>query len=555
MYDLPQLIMVPFHAAMFSLLYYLFINRFLNRVAISRLAKSSFRLEIPDILDLTTAYIIASLACLYILFSNLKSDTDGSKYINILGIFAVDCDSKHMVVLISIIISILFIGRIITKVQGVSYGRLHFSSIFVASSLYMSYDIINSFIDSTHTPQILYVSLFNKINGFVDFFDPFKIHLFAGILFLALFCEMGLSLFPPTSKSISVVLDKFPSDLKVITGIYGAFIRYVNQKIVSFEDLSFHNGHEKYKKIIQKEYNSMNRLTDQDIDMWTNDSSNSIWDDDGIYSKLEGILCEKNEPYVFNWDAVPGVDEGILRRFLAKKIGQEWPNSLKFKKSEDSTAIYGKTEKECISLNLARENNEVVLDIGGRRKIDFRVRSDNNMLEIYDKSNIKKILCITRSIVMIDSAIKLLLKSQKIGNINIDIIISPPYRALNDFDSAMENAPTSLGDFINFKGYKIDTNTTDYCKRFFRLEFLIRKYLLNAKIYYLGNVVFLIVEFDEDNRKEILFSIRDSGSLKRRVGLYSKEPHIIKYFENLFYDIWYDDIPSFKKEFDEINSN
>lgn len=455
--DIIQYFVTPAHTFILAILYYNLLNGFLNEVAIRRLTKSSFRMGITDLLDLTIAYILASLACVYILFSNMEILKDGSIHIKIFDVLDFIINDVYTKTLILVIVGLLFIGRIITKKKGTFFGRLHFSAIFITCSIYVSYDILNCIITTFHVPELIYINLYNKIDNFINFLNYFLPDLIYGIIFLSFLCEMYLSILSPNNKSLLVVLEKFPSDFKVITGYFGA-LDYIINKLFGLDKDYFNDKYE-YNKLIR------NLCCDIKSDFLKR-KKNSIWQGDGIYNKLNDILCER---------------KGI---------------------------------------------------------------------------KIKKILCITRSIVMADDIIELLIKNKRIRQIDdIKVIISPPYLALRDYDLAINDAPNSLGDFINFKYYKARNYKRDYCKRLIRFNHYIDNYFINTKSYYLGKVVFLIVEFDGEGQKEILFSIRDSGSLMRRVGLHSREPHIVEYYENLFNNIWRRDIPSFKDEFNNIVSN
>jgi hypothetical protein len=467
MHDLTTYAVQPAHAIIFALLYYIFINSFLNEVAIRRLTKSSFRMGFTDLLDLTIAYILASLACVFIFFSNTELE-NGSLYLKIFDVIKCPINETYADSLVAVVVGLLFLGRIITKRKGTFYGRLHFTAIFVATSIYLTYDLINVFIQSSHIPRYIYEYSFIGINHFLDFLNYFSKDLSVGIFFLVTFCELGLSLSATTQKNIFVVTGKFPSDFRVITGYSGIMIRKINQILDIIKKFlrinigsSLHDQWENHKTIMLKKYYEL-KSENPDIGTLVQINNNSIWDDDGIYNKLNEILCKEDGP------------------------------------------------------------------------------------------KIKKVLCITRSLVMIQDTIDLLIKCNKMDGLDIKTIISPSQMALRDHDFAMNNWPTSLGDFINFKNYKIQKYNKGYCKRFIYLNHLCKKYFLKTKLYYFGSVVFLLVEFDEYNKKEILFSIRDSGSLMRRVGLHSKEPHIVKYFENMFESIWKLDLPSHQDEFASI---
>lgn len=460
------------HVLLSLVFYYSVVDNILNAVAVRRLTKSSNRIAFTDILDLTIAYILSALACFYIVFWNTDLSNGPLPHTNLFNTFEFYLDPIHARALILAILGLLFLGRLITKRKGSFFGRIHFSAIFVACSVYISYDILNYVSNNLHNFQFMYENLFNKLNNFIDFLNYFLPDILFSLIFIGTIFELILSFSFPTTKSLTVVLDKFPSDFKVITGFSGALDDFLTRK--------FHNRN--------------NLLINQDID----------------YNALIMEICKE----------------------ISLDIEDVKINST----NQHGDGIYAKLKD--IRVNWGSDGIHAKL---------------NNILCQQKQLKIKKILCISRQMVIIDDTIKLLIKNKKIRGIDdIMVIVSPPDLTLRDYDFSMKNAPSSLGDFINFKNYKAREHQRDYCRRLLRLDYFIKNYFLKAKLYYLGNVSFIIVEFDENNRKEIFFSIRDSGLLMRRVGLHSSEPHIIKYFENLFYSIWNGGIPSYEEKFKKI---
>lgn len=546
-----DIIIISFHAAMFGLIYYALLNGFLNEVAIRRLVRSSFRLRKAEILDLGVAYIWASLACLYILFSH-RIIIDGEIYIKIFEVIKFPLDQIHVVSLASVILAFLFIGRVITKRKGVFYGRLHFSALFIACSIYIAYDVINAFIITEHTFQALYIVLSKRIYNFWVFSYHFAAYLLSGIMLLASIFEFALSISIPTTKSIFLVLEKFPSDFRVITGLSGAILGCIGQKLRHGKGPINRNHRLKYNEEIQ------NFCKNIELSCPNKEDKNRDWDDDGIYNKLKDILCN-NEPYLFRWNQVPGIDSEHFLNCLSQIFNFDWIRNATIAKTNNNMAIKvsEKTENgRVLMLRLNDDRSEIISKItleDDKNIINkFRVLIEDGECCIYNKSNIKNILCITRSLVLIDDTMELLLKSKKLSGVDVKVVVAPPFLALLDYDSALHNTRPFLGDISNFRSYMRLIYWSEYCKRLLRLNFYIKKSLLKTKTYYLGKVVFIIVEYSEDYKKEILFSIRDSGSLMRRVGLHSREPHIIKYFENLFYSVWDDDTASPIYEFKDI---
>jgi|GEM_PF-3016119 len=198
------------------------ISGFLNDVTLRRLTKASFNLNTLGALDLMLAYFIGMLAFLFIFYyCNLNYNnicSDSSKGVAILGLL------------------LLYAGRIISKRQGVFYGKLHFSTIFISTSILLIFDIlIKSKLNITDFGSNLSIGTFMRLMNqtyhiFEDyinilyannhFVDSFFIISLIGAIILATVREGYLAITRPNSKSLLAFSDKFPSDLKVITGIH-----------------------------------------------------------------------------------------------------------------------------------------------------------------------------------------------------------------------------------------------------------------------------------------------------------------------------------------------
>jgi hypothetical protein len=201
------------------------ISGFLNDVTLRRLTKASFNINNLSIIDLILAYFIGMISFLFIYYycynpQESISCTGSSTSIAIFGLL------------------LLFCGRIITKKQGVFFGKLHFSMIFISSAVLLIFNTIiqckltfsdfgsnfgiatmekifnQSYILSVDYLQLLYSSG----NSWLDslFFVSF-----AGSLVLAIMGEAYLASTGPSPKSLLAVAEKFPSDFRVITGISG----------------------------------------------------------------------------------------------------------------------------------------------------------------------------------------------------------------------------------------------------------------------------------------------------------------------------------------------
>jgi hypothetical protein len=86
--------------------------------------------------------------------------------------------------------------------------------------------------------------------------------------------------------------------------------------------------------------------------------------------------------YLFNWDNVPGKDNGRLVEYLEQKYGVDWVRTAKIEKI-DNNEIKVATEKNFLSLKLNNENTKVTLTINKVRTDEFIVKIENSKLNIY----------------------------------------------------------------------------------------------------------------------------------------------------------------------------
>jgi hypothetical protein len=430
------------------------VYRFLEGVVIRRLTKTSFRIGITESLDLSVAYNLCILSCIYYLFchsiiSNVNNP--GVYNLTILDFPTFNLNEESSASMIIAISALLLIGRIITKAKGCLYGRLHFSAIFIATSIYIALEIFIE-LTKTHSIDILYNDLYLRINSFIDFYNIFGYLPVICSLSLVTFFELVLSITSPTSKSILIVSDKFPSDFRVITGL--------NQFMVRLKD-----------KMISQEAHLKNRLRNQ-----------RNYDEIKHYC-MENIVEKDNDP--------------------------------DFQKN--------------IFIKLLNYYNKLNNDDG----VNIKLYS-----MLYPKRySLKRIICVTRSLVMIDVITNILADNLQLRKVDVRVVIAPPSKAIQDFEQGMKETPWSLGNFIRYKNWEIQKYKERYCKRYRNLRRLQVDKILSVVEHYLGNTVFVIVEYGDDE-KELLFSIRDSGSMKKRIGLFTQEPHVISHFEGIFENIW-----------------
>jgi len=86
--------------------------------------------------------------------------------------------------------------------------------------------------------------------------------------------------------------------------------------------------------------------------------------------------------FVFNWENVPGKDDGKLKEFLEQKYGVDWVRSAKIEKIGNNE-IKMFTEKNVLLLTLNNENTKVILSINNIKTDEFVAKTENNKVNVY----------------------------------------------------------------------------------------------------------------------------------------------------------------------------
>ncbi|MFA6373198.1 MAG: hypothetical protein WCW68_11270 [Methanothrix sp.] len=103
---------------------------------------------------------------------------------------------------------------------------------------------------------------------------------------------------------------------------------------------------------------------------------------EGVTNGDEGDLIPWD---VFNWDEIPGVDNGRLMKYLMKVDGIDWGKNAKIEKINNNKIIKVSTQIKSLSLELNDPQSEVVSEIDGH-KIKLIQRMENGKRNIYQEN-------------------------------------------------------------------------------------------------------------------------------------------------------------------------
>lgn len=122
-----EIIIISLIMGIFSLtfahVYYNLIEGLTNDVYIKRLIRASIKLDRYAFLDLSLAYFIGFLLYLILLINlGIVSYSNDSS------------DSKSIIPIIFAVLTILYLGRIISNRKGAFFGKVHYTALLVSSS-------------------------------------------------------------------------------------------------------------------------------------------------------------------------------------------------------------------------------------------------------------------------------------------------------------------------------------------------------------------------------------------------------------------------------------
>lgn len=97
------------------------------------------------------------------------------------------------------------------------------------------------------------------------------------------------------------------------------------------------------------------------------------------------VPWEKEKLYVFNWEEIPGKDNGRLLEFLTDKFCSGWIKNAKLDKIDSGKTIRVYTEKNSLSLKLNDDKTEVISEIDDGRTDKLIAKMEGEKLNIYEK--------------------------------------------------------------------------------------------------------------------------------------------------------------------------
>ncbi len=92
---------------------------------------------------------------------------------------------------------------------------------------------------------------------------------------------------------------------------------------------------------------------------------------------------------MFNWDKIPGNDNGRLREFLKQNFDIDWVKTANIEKFDDGETIRVSIGKNFLSLRLNDEKSKVYLKIDDGRTDEFNVSVEKGKLNVYDRRGAK----------------------------------------------------------------------------------------------------------------------------------------------------------------------
>jgi len=113
------------------------------------------------------------------------------------------------------------------------------------------------------------------------------------------------------------------------------------------------------------------------------------------YRGLIVSISKINDAHLFEWNEVPGDDEGLLTSYLKKNCNINWEGDAHITKPDAGNTIFIKPRgHEVIKIMIDEKRGKGNLNIGNNKIISLKVKEENGKLVIYsdEKSEIEKII-------------------------------------------------------------------------------------------------------------------------------------------------------------------
>ncbi|KCZ70569.1 hypothetical protein ANME2D_02590 [Candidatus Methanoperedens nitroreducens] len=102
-----------------------------------------------------------------------------------------------------------------------------------------------------------------------------------------------------------------------------------------------------------------------------------------IYTPDSPYPKRYSNPYLFNWDNVPGNESFRLNIFLKDDLGIDWAVNAQILKSDDNRTISVFTEERYIEIALDKNNGKALLRTSDSETYELQVKKDKDGLGIY----------------------------------------------------------------------------------------------------------------------------------------------------------------------------
>lgn len=206
-------------------------------IFIARLTKVSFQMTITHTIDLLVAYCFGMIAFIYILYPFIFPD---SLAIDKSSMGFISLFDKNMIIFSGIIV--LYIGRIVSHQEGSFYGKIHFSSLFIISSLVFLVNVMRLLKDQNLDISSL-TSIFNLIydiskilvellrQGIYLFSQIYK-QFFIGSIIVSTLGEFALCHIETKPRSLIAASEKLPSNLILVNSINNKLDEMFDEKAI-----------------------------------------------------------------------------------------------------------------------------------------------------------------------------------------------------------------------------------------------------------------------------------------------------------------------------------